>query len=90
MDRTSCSRYLANAFRVLLATLAYMLLQELRSWLRRTELRRAQADTLRIRLFKMAARVVETARRLVFHCPVDFPWISEWRQAAIAVGAVPG
>lgn len=89
VDRTSCHRFVANAFRVLLATLAYMLIQELRWRLRWTSLRRAQASTLRERLFKMAARVEESVRRFVLHCPVDFPWAREWRQAALAVGAVP-
>jgi hypothetical protein len=89
VDRTSCHRFRANAFRVLLATVSYMLVQELRWRLRRTSLRRAQPVTLRERLFKMAARVEETVRRFVFHCPIDFPWALEWRQAALAVGAIP-
>lgn len=89
LDRTSCHRFCANALRVLLATVAYMLVQELRWRLRRTSLRRAQASTLRDRLFKMAARVEESVRRFVLHCPVDFPWAREWYQAALAVGAIP-
>ena len=72
-----------------LTVLAYVLIQELRWRLHRTSLRRAQASTLRERLFKMAARVEESVRRFVLHCPVDFPWAREWRQAALAVGAVP-
>ena len=90
VDRTSCHRFCANAFRVLLATLAFVLIQELRWRLRRTSLRRAQVATLRERLFKMAARVEESVRRFVLHCPVTFPWACEWYQAAFAVGAVPG
>ncbi len=89
LDRTSCHRFCANALRVLLATVAYILVQELRWRLRRTSLRRAQASTLRERLFKMAARVEETVRRFVLHCPIDFPWAREWYEAALAVGAVP-
>ena len=90
VDRTSCHRFCANAFRVLLATLAYVLVQELRWRLRRTSLRCAQASTLRERIFKMAARVEESVRRFVLHCPVNFPWAREWHEAALAVGAVPG
>lgn len=90
IDRTSCHAFRANALRVLLATLAYVLVQELRWRLRRTGLARAQATTLRERLFKLAARIEESVRRFVLHCPIDFPWAREWRQAAIAVGAVPG
>ena len=42
LDRTSCSRFLANQLRVLLAASAYMLLQELRLAARRTAWARAQ------------------------------------------------
>jgi len=89
LDRTSCHRFCANALRVLLTTIAYMLVQELRWRLRRTSLRRAQAQTLRERIFKLAARIQESVRRFVFHCPIDFPWAREWHEAALAVGAVP-
>jgi hypothetical protein len=88
LGRTSCHRFLANALRVLLVALAYTLVQELRYRLRRTTLRRAQAATLRERLFKLAARIEESVRRFVLHCPADFPWANEWRQAARAVGAI--
>ena len=89
LDRTSCHRFCANALRVLLTTIATMLVQELRWRLRRTSLRRAQAQTLRERIFKLAARIQESVRRFVFHCPIDFPWAREWHEAALAVGAVP-
>ena len=37
----------------------------------------------------LAARVKESLRRFVLHCPVDFPWAREWYEAALALGAVP-
>lgn len=89
LDRTSCSRYCANSFRVLLTTAAYMLFQELRYRLRSTELGRADVNTFRTKLFKVAARVVESVRRFVFHLPASYPWCRLWRTAALAVGAVP-
>src|SRR5690606_2989590 len=89
LDRTSCSRYCANAFRVLLTTAAYMLFQELRYRLRSTELGRADVNTFRTKLFKVAARVIESVRRFVFHLPASYPWGGLWRKAALAVGAVP-
>jgi hypothetical protein len=88
MDRTSCSSFLANQLRVLLTATAYLLYQELRWRLRRTELRRAQLGTLRERLMKIGARVVESVRRVVFHCPTSYPWAHLWRAAALAVGAI--
>ena len=42
LDRTSCHRFLANQFRVLLAAAAYALMQELRWQARETEFARAQ------------------------------------------------
>lgn len=89
MDRTSCSSYRANAFRVLQTAAAYALFQELRWRLRRTGLRRAQVGTLRLRLLKIGVRVVVSARRVIMHGPKHWPWLGDWLQAARAVGAVP-
>jgi hypothetical protein len=89
LGRTSCSRYSANSFRVLLTTAAYMLFQELRWRLRATELHRADVNTFRTKLLKVAARVTESARRFVFRLPASYPWSRLWRRAALAVGAVP-
>src|SRR6266511_3258437 len=85
MDRTSCSRFRANQFRVLLTLAAYILFQELR---RRTAMTaEAQVTTLRERFLKLAVWVERSARRIVLHLPQTFPWLSTWRQLARAVGA---
>lgn len=89
LDRTSCSRFRANAFRVLLAVAAYVLLQELRRAARGTSCADAQVSTLRERLLKVAAWVERSARRIVVHLPRSFPWLRPWRQIACAVGATP-
>jgi hypothetical protein len=74
-DRTSCHRFLANQFRLLLSSAAYVLVQALRrTALAGTELARAQVGTIRLRLFKVAARVVVTARRVVFHLASSYPY----------------
>jgi hypothetical protein len=73
-DRTSCHRFLANQFRLLLSSAAYVLVQALRrTALVGTELARAQVGTIRLRLFKVAARVVVSARRVVFHLASSYP-----------------
>jgi hypothetical protein len=73
-DRTSCHRFLANQFRLLLSSAAYVLVQALRrAALSGTELARAQVGTIRLKLFKVAARVVVTARRVVFHLASSYP-----------------
>jgi hypothetical protein len=72
--RTSCHRFLANQFRLLLSAAAYVLVQALRrTALSGTGLARAQVGTIRLRLLKVAARVVVTARRVVFHLASSYP-----------------
>jgi len=87
MDRTSCSKFLANQFRVLLALAAYILFQELRRRAGKTACADAQVTTLRERLVKLAVSVERSARRIVLHLPLTFPWLPTWRQLARAVGA---
>jgi hypothetical protein len=54
--RASCSRFIANQFRLLLAALAYTLMQRLRALaLQASELERASAATIRVRLLKIGA-----------------------------------
>ena len=87
MDRTSCSRFLANQVRVLLTLAAYILFQELRRRAAGTACADAQVTTLRERLLKLAVWVERSARRIVLHLPQTFPWLTTWRQLARAVGA---
>jgi hypothetical protein len=86
MDRTSCSRFLANQFRLLCAAAAYVLLQELRASLQRTKLARAQVHTLRLALLKIGARIVVSVRRIVVHLARHHAWERPWRRAAVALG----
>jgi hypothetical protein len=87
LDRTSCSRFLANQLRVLLTLAAYILFQELRRRAARTACADAQVPTLRARLLKLAVWVERSVRRIVLHLPMAFPWLRTWRQIARAVGA---
>jgi hypothetical protein len=89
-DRTSCSRFWANAFRVLLTAAAYVLLQALRARLAATPAASYQVSTLRERLFKLGTRVQVSARRIVLHLPSAFPWLALWQAVALALGARPG
>jgi hypothetical protein len=76
IDRTSCSLFWANQFRVLLTAAAYVLMQELRLSAAGTNCARAQVWTLRERFLKLGARVVASARRMVIHLPQSFPFPS--------------
>lgn len=63
--RASCHRFAANQFRLLLAALAYTLMQRLREQaLTGTELERASAATIRVRLLKIGAAIVRNTRRV--------------------------
>jgi hypothetical protein len=90
IDRTSCSRFWANQFRVLLTAAAYILMQELRLRAAGTNCARAQVWTLRERLLKLGARVVVSVRRMMLHLPASFPFLPAFRQVALALGASPG
>ena len=79
-DRTSCHRFLANQFRLSLSSAAYVLVQALRrTALASTELAQAQVGTIRLKLFKVAARVVVSARRVVFHLASSYPYQEVFR-----------
>ncbi|BBA37413.1 transposase of ISThsp13, IS1380 family [Methylocaldum marinum] len=63
--RASCHRFLANGLRLMFAALAYTLMQRLRELaLAGTELARATAATIRVRLLKIGASVLRNTRRV--------------------------
>ena len=73
-DRTSCTKATANQFRLFLHAGAYWLMWGLRTMMpRRSSWRVAQFDTLRLRLIKIAARVVELKTQIRVHLPTAFP-----------------
>lgn len=87
MDRTSCTSFWANQFRVLLAATAYVLLQELRTRLRGTGLARAQVERLRLALLRIGGRITRSVRRIVVHLAASHPWQPPWTRVAVALGA---
>jgi hypothetical protein len=73
-DRTSCTKATANQFRLFLHAGAYWLMWGLRmSMPKRSLWRVAQFDTLRRRLIKIAARVVEMKTMIKIHLPTSCP-----------------
>jgi hypothetical protein len=73
-DRTSCRSAIANQVRLVLHTAAYWLMLTVRDAIPKTrDLTGAEFSTLRLRLIKIATRVVETASRVCLafaaHCP---------------------
>lgn len=85
--RASCHRFAANQLRLLLAALAYTLMQRLREIaLKGTELERAAAATIRVRLLKIGAAIVRNTRRvrvlLASHHPLRSVFLSAARALA--------
>ncbi len=79
-DRTSCHGFIANQFRLLLASAAYVLIEHLRRvGLKGTELAEAQVGTIRLKLLKVAARVVTSVRRVVLHFSSAYPYQALFR-----------
>ena len=73
-DRASCHKWWADQFRLLLSSLAYTLLETIRRiGLKGTEMARAQAGTIRLKLLKIGAVILRNSRRVRFHlssaCP---------------------
>src|SRR3954470_4922063 len=73
-DRTSCTKATANQFRLFLHAGAYWLLWSLRALMpKRSPWRVVQFDTLRLRLIKIAARVIELKTMIRLHLPTACP-----------------
>jgi hypothetical protein len=73
-DRTSCRDPKANQFRLILHTAAYWLMLELRKAIpKRSLLSTAEFATIRLRLLKIAARVVEGVARIRVYLPTACP-----------------
>jgi hypothetical protein len=83
-DRLSCHRFLANAFRPLLHGCAYNLVNLFRLLQLPQAWRSAQIETLSARLFKIGARVCQTARCIRVHLATGWPWQSLFRELALS------
>jgi len=73
-DRTSCHKWWANQFRLLLSSLAYILFEHIRRIaLQNTRLARATRATIRNKLIRIGAVVLRNTRRIRLHlssaCP---------------------
>ena len=83
-DRLSCHRFLANAFRLFLHAAAYNLVNLFRLQLPQPW-RSAQIETLRARLFKIGARIRQTARCFHIHLATGWPWQDLFQSAVHAI-----
>lgn len=76
--RTSCHRFLANQCRVILHAAAAVLMGVLQEAAAQTRWASAQAQTLRLRLLKLGARVVESTRRIWLHLSSSYADKEAW------------
>jgi len=76
--RTSCHRFLANQFRVILHAAANVLMGQIQQAAQNTRWEKAQAGTLRLRILKVGARVVESVRRIWLHLSSSYPDREAW------------
>ena len=85
-DRTSCHYFAANQFRLLLSSLAYVLVEWLRAiGLSGTEFARMQAGTLRTKLLKIGAVIVRNTRRVRVMLSSAYPYQDIFTRASIAL-----
>jgi hypothetical protein len=89
IDRTSCTRFLANQLRGLLSAAAYVLYEELRLRAAHTAYRCVQVSTLREHLLKLGAWVQSSVRRIVLHLPASCVHRHDWQIIARHLGAAP-
>jgi len=93
-DRLSCADFAANQTRLLLSAFAYTLVERLRAIaLKGSELAQATAATIRLKLFKLAARVEVSVRRITVRLSQSNParthFEHAWRRLR-ARGPAPG
>lgn len=82
-DRTSAHRWWPNQFRLLLSSLAYVLMETIRRLgLKGTELARAQVTTIRLKLLKIGAVILRNTRRVRFLLSSAHPYQHLYRLVA--------
>jgi len=87
-DRTSTTPFAGNQLRLWFSTFAYLLVASLRGIaLQGTVLAKATAGTIRLRLFKVAAMVVVSVRRVHVRLASAFPLQEIFRQASARLGS---
>jgi hypothetical protein len=73
-DRTSAATMRANQLRLWFSSVAYLLMSALRRLgLKDTDLAKAQCDTIRLKLFKIGARIRVTARKIWISLSSSYP-----------------
>jgi DDE family transposase len=73
-DRTSAATMRANQLRLWFSSVAYLMMSALRRLgLKDTDLAKAQCDTIRLKLFKIGARITVTTRKIWISLSSSYP-----------------
>lgn len=84
-DRTSCHAWWPNQFRLLLSSMAYVLMETIRRLgLKGTELAHAQVGTIRLKLLKIGTVIVRNTRRIRLLFSSAFPYQALFAQVCAA------
>jgi hypothetical protein len=87
-DRTSCHAWWANQFRVLLSAAAYVLMETIRRvGLKGTEMARAQAGTIRLKLLKVGTVIVRNTRRIRLFLSSAYPYQALFKGVCAALSS---
>ena len=84
-DRTSCHEFQANQFACFSPACIRLVQACRRIALADTELAKAQVSAIRLKLFKIAARVKSSVRRTVFHLASPYPYQDLFRRICVAL-----
>ena len=85
-DRTSCTSAVANQIRSMLTTAAFWLMHTVRAAIPPGHvLAKAEFNTLRLRLLKIAARVIEHGSRIRVRLPSSYPDAFLFRQIVLSL-----
>lgn len=88
-DRTSCQKWWPNQFRLLLSSIAYVILESIRRLcLEATDMSRSQVNTIRLKLLKIGAVIVRNTRRVQILLSSSYPYQQLF--AKVAAHLAPG
>jgi Transposase DDE domain group 1 len=89
-DRTSTSWMRSNQLRLYFSSFAYILVHTLRRLgLEGTELAKAQCDTIRLKLFKVGARIEVTVRKVWISLSESYPFRSLFQRVFARLQEIP-
>ncbi len=89
-DRASSSKMRANQLRLYFSSIAYTLMQFLRQiGLAGTEMEKAQCDTIRLKLFKIGARIKISTRKIWLSYAEGYPYAEVFKQVCRNLLQIP-